>query len=77
MEIAEVMRQDCGGYALTLPLLGRTGRGPTTIMLMIEKKLPSWGRWGQRVIFGVVGGSVDSGSDKLSENVRFHGSVNH
>ena len=23
------MRQDCGGYALTLPLLGRTGRGPT------------------------------------------------
>ena len=29
-KIAEVMRQDCGGYALTtLPLLGRTGRGPT------------------------------------------------
>ena len=47
-------------------------------MLMIEKKLPSWGGGGgQRVIFGVVGGSVDSGSDKLSENVRFHGSVNH
>ena len=45
-KIAEVMRQDCGGYALTLPLLGRTGRGPTTIMLMIEKKLPSWGGGG-------------------------------
>ena len=30
-KIAEVMRQDCGGYALTLPLLGRTGRGPTKI----------------------------------------------
>ena len=30
-KIAEVMRQDCGGYALTLPLLGRTGRGPTNI----------------------------------------------
>ena len=42
-----------GGYTCDLrrlyiskfkkPLLGRTGRGPTTIMLMIEKKLPSWG----------------------------------
>ena len=28
------MRQGCGGYALrTLPLLGRTGRGPTTTTL--------------------------------------------
>ena len=33
--------------------------------------------WDQRLILGVVGGSVDSGSDRLSENVGFHGSVNH
>ena len=32
---------------------------------------------GGSLIFGVVGGSVDSGSDRLSENVGFHGSVNH
>ena len=32
---------------------------------------------GGGLIFGVVGGSVDSGSDRLSENVGFHGSVNH
>ena len=29
------------------------------------------------VIFGVVGGSVDSGIGELSENVRSRGSVNH
>ena len=59
-----------------MPLLGRTGRGPTTILLMIGKKLPSWrGGGGQMVIFGVVEGSVDSGIGELSENVRLHGSV--
>ena len=75
------MRQDCGSYALTtLPLLGRTSRGPTTILLMIGKKLPSWGGGGdggQMVIFGVVGGSVDSGIGELSEDVGSRGSMNH
>ena len=37
---------------------------------MIKKKITF-------LIFGMVGGSVDSGSDRLSENVGFHGSVNH
>ena len=76
------MRQDCGSYAIrtTLPLLGRTSRGPTTILLMIGKKLPSWrggGGGGQMVIFGVVKESLDSGIGELSENVRSRGSVNH
>ena len=36
-KIAEVMREDCGGYARRiLPLLGRTDRGPTNIVFLTD-----------------------------------------